>query len=115
DRRRQHLFPRQPACRQVLVDAAAYARQAFGEIHEAFIFRLVAHLVPFRVIEILLAAARIASRRLDMAARFRADPDIGPGGRNGEAAYARQQLLVAHEFTLFVITEAGTGLAARNA
>src|SRR5690606_10677219 len=65
DRRREHLFTRQPARRQVLVDATVYARQAFGEIDEALIFRLVAHLVPFRMIEILLAVACIASRRLD--------------------------------------------------
>src|SRR4029077_10593458 len=41
------------------------------------------------MIAILLAAARVASDRLEMAVRLWADPDLGPGGRDDDAADAR--------------------------
>ena len=40
---------------------------------------------PLRVVAILLAATRVAARRLNVAARIRADPDVLVRGRNREA------------------------------
>ena len=50
------------------------------------VLRRVAGLAPARVIAVLLAAAGIAARRLDVAVGARADPHVGPGGRDCEAA-----------------------------
>ena len=61
-----------------------------ANVIETAVLDLVAHDAPFRVIAVLLAAAGIASRRLQMAARVRTNPDIRPRRRNRQRSNALQ-------------------------
>ncbi|MNE09113.1 hypothetical protein D3C80_1017810 [compost metagenome] len=94
-RRRQDLVPAGAAQGQVMLHPLAQARQLAGEVGQAV--ELVAGGVtrPVGMIAVLLAASRIAARGLDMAVRARTDPDVLPGGRNGEGADAVQRSCVA--------------------
>jgi hypothetical protein len=76
--RGEHFLARQTGTPQIVGRLPAHARQRLREPNEPVIFRLVSNDPPFRVIAILLAAARIASGRLEMAARIRTDPDVRP-------------------------------------
>ena len=60
-----------------------------GERDQPVVLRLVAHLAPPRVVAVLLAAARVAPGRLDVAVRRRADPDVGPRRRDRERVDSR--------------------------
>src|SRR5690606_17399478 len=62
-------------------DTPAYPWQRRGEFAQLLIFRRIAYLVPLFMVAILLASARIAGRRLDMAVFVRTYPDIFVGGR----------------------------------
>src|SRR5262245_40974374 len=62
--------------------AAADARECLRERDETAVLHFVADLAPARVITILFAAARVATGRLQMTARIRADPHIGPRRRD---------------------------------
>src|SRR5439155_3447981 len=53
-------------------------------------------------IAVLLAAARVASRRLKVAALARADPHVGPCRRNRELPDAREGPLVGYPFALSI-------------
>src|SRR5205814_2026235 len=56
----------------------------------------VAHAPPLRVIAILLATARVAARRLKMAARVCADPHVFVSRRNSEGLEARQCVAIGY-------------------
>ncbi len=72
------LFARQAGAAHVGGRARANARQGLSERDQAAVFHFVAHLSPSRVITILLASARIAAGRLQVAVRIRADPNVRP-------------------------------------
>src|SRR6185503_21217947 len=72
------------------------ARQGAREGAHPAVLGVVAHFAPARVIAVLLAAARIAAGRLEVAIAVRADPHLFPGRRNRERLDAREDLLVAH-------------------
>jgi hypothetical protein len=78
----QHLLARQAAQRHMRRHPGANPRQGLGEVNEMLIFRAFADLAKGGVIAVLLAAARIAPGRLEMAAGVGRDPDIGPGRRD---------------------------------
>src|SRR6185436_17645299 len=46
--------------------------------------RIVTSTAPLRVVAVLLATPGVPAGRLDVAVRVGADPDVGPGGRDGE-------------------------------
>ena len=58
----KHLFAGHAGPLQVMLDAFAKPGQCFCKMGHAFIFCLVAHLAPVRMVAGLLAAAGIASR-----------------------------------------------------
>src|SRR5262245_66222131 len=62
--------------------AAADARERLRERDETAVLHFVADLAPTREITILFAAACVATGRLQVAARIRADPHIGPRRRD---------------------------------
>jgi hypothetical protein len=85
-----------PGQREIAVDCRANRGQAARELRQAMELVLVALRAPILVIAILLAAAHVAARRLQMALVVRADPDVGPCGRYGETANASERRGVAH-------------------
>ncbi|MFT3789272.1 MAG: hypothetical protein QM770_24345 [Tepidisphaeraceae bacterium] len=80
----QHLLARQAFQLQVAVHGSAQARKCLREVDDAFVLRFVAGGAEVRVIAGLLSAPRVATGRLQVAGRSRADPDIGPRRRNDQ-------------------------------
>jgi hypothetical protein len=64
----------------VLADLRADGRKSLGELHHMFVFGALADFSKTPMVAILLAPFGIATRRLDVTVRRRADPDVGPGG-----------------------------------
>src|SRR5690606_12079250 len=58
---------------------------------------LVAHRVPLRVVDVLLAAALVTPRCEDVPLRAGADPHVGPRWRDSERVQPGASLLVAHQ------------------
>src|SRR5207237_5919821 len=69
---------------QIALDALAQARQHFAEFEHAPELRAVAGFAIAGVIAILLAPAGIGAGGLNVALRVRADPYLGPRGRDRE-------------------------------
>src|SRR6185312_1901022 len=63
-------------------------RQGLPEGDHPRVLGAVALVAPARVITVLLAPAGVASGRLQVAVGVGADPDVGPGGRDGQLADA---------------------------
>jgi hypothetical protein len=86
DDRRQHLLARQARAGEVRVDALANGGQEPGERDHPIELGAVTLFAVRGVVAVLLATAGVASGRLQVAPRVRADPDVGPGGRDRERA-----------------------------
>ncbi len=80
--RRQHLLARKSALGEVRLDPLAQAGEGASEFGHAAVLGLVPVGAPIGMIDVLLAALLVAAGRLDVAAGFGADPDLGPGRRN---------------------------------
>src|SRR5439155_12402062 len=65
-------------------DALAQERQHLAEVQHVAELRVVARVAVRGVVAVLLAAARVARRGLDVAVGIGADPHLGPGRRDGE-------------------------------
>src|SRR5262249_3835358 len=89
----QNLFARQAAQRHVLLHFLTDARQRVGEGNDMFVLSAFTHLAKAHVIAVLLAALRVAARRLNVAIGERAYPDIRPGRRNCERFDPLQHIL----------------------
>src|SRR6185312_11455083 len=63
-------------------------RQGLPEGDHPRVLGAVALVAPARVITVLLAPARVPPGRLQVAVGVGADPDVGPGGRDGQLADA---------------------------
>src|SRR2546429_4045199 len=81
---REHFLPWQAGSFEVTVGVFADFRQRLGEGEHAVVLDGVADLAPAGGVAILLAPARVAPGRLEVAPGVGPDPDIGPGGREGE-------------------------------
>ncbi len=92
---RQHLAPGQAGEFQVAFGGAADLRQRPAEGERPAVLGLVPHAPPSRVVSVLLPPPGVAARRLDVAVGSRADPDLGPGGRDHQGLDPRQGLRVA--------------------
>ena len=93
----QDLVARQPGTGQIRGDASPDAAERppeGGEPREL-------HVVPLRpergMVEVLLAAARVAADCLEVAVRRAANPDLGPRRRNDQRADASERLGVADD------------------
>jgi len=60
---------RQPGQLQVLSNSPANVGKSFGKLGEPVELVFIAHFAPALVISVLLAATRVAARRLDVAVR----------------------------------------------
>src|SRR2546421_4264895 len=69
----------------MLVGAFANPGERFCEGEHPVVLDRIPHLAPATVVAILLAAARVTTGRLEMAAGVGADPDVRPGRGDGEA------------------------------
>ncbi len=81
---RKNLPAIQATTRQIPCHVAANPRQCFSKRNRSLEFGAIARRRPIRVITVLLAPTHVPARRLDVSVRHRADPDIGPRGRNCE-------------------------------
>src|SRR5207302_2848153 len=95
DDRGHDLLPRQAFAAQVSYHAPPDARQHPREARHAVELVGVANQAPARVIAMLLAAARVAARRLQVTARPGRDPHVLPGRRNDQRADALETRLVS--------------------
>jgi hypothetical protein len=116
----QDAAAREPAVGEVFLEAGTDEGQGLPEGEHAAVFRLVAHGAPPRVIAVLLAAAGIAGRDLDVAEGVRADPHVRPGGRDDERTDAGERAGVAKDASIppeiaegathFLPSQAGPGV-----
>ena len=101
---------------EILLDLRADARQHAAEQQHLAVLRLVAHLAPARMVAVLLAPARIAPDRLQMAVGMAADPDILIGRRDRQLADAGQRFLIGDAAAVgHAIAEAALGAHPRDA
>jgi hypothetical protein len=84
------LLARQAGPPDVELDALANLPQHLAEREHAVELRFVALRSEFRVVAVLLAAARVPRGYLQVSVRMRADPHARPGGRNRQRADALQ-------------------------
>ena len=71
-------------------DPLADIRQGFAERGEALVLGSITYFAPPRVVEVLLAAARVASGGLNVALRIGTDPNVGPRGRDHQMPDAQE-------------------------
>ena len=110
--RARSFVARQAESRQVLLGSAADARQRFGEGDHPLELGRHRGGRDTGVIAVLLAAASIAARGLEVAVRPRTDPDIGPGRWDGESRDAPASVRIADRRPVHVaIGPAATGPA----
>ena len=83
DERSLSLLARQ-STREVVVDRSSQLGQGRSELGEVTELEVVALLAVVGVVLRLLSPSGIASCRLEVTARVRADPHISPGGRDGQ-------------------------------
>ena len=76
-----------------------------AEVQHAIELRRISMSAPARVIAILLAAAGIAPRRLQMTVGLETDPDVFVCRRNGETADAGQNGGILHFASLRIQIE----------
>ena len=76
------------------------ARKSLGELHHMFVFGALADLTKKRMVAVLLAPFGIAARGLDVPIRRRADPDVGPGRRDGERLDAPENVSLCQPGTI---------------
>src|SRR5438067_6021613 len=93
DDRGQDLRPGDARPAKVLLGAGANARQGLTELQQAIELRGVTNRPPAGVVAVLLATPRVPAGGLEMTHRIGADPDVGPGGRNDQAADAAEHFL----------------------
>src|SRR4029079_442900 len=108
------LLPGEARPREVAVDLFPDRRQSAGEGDEPLELGGVAPRAVAGVVAVLLAAARVTAGRLEVAVGPRADPDVGPGGRDDDLPNPLQDFLVADQPAIGgEIAEAPTGSASR--
>src|SRR5207253_10303820 len=101
----------------ITLDLCADRRQRLGKRSQATVLDVITHLSPARVVAVLLAAARVATRGLQVSASIGTDPDVRPGWRNGQRLEPHQHLGVGDALALAIevlerVTVLGRALAA---
>ena len=100
---RQHLVAGDPRSGQIGFYTPPEFRQRPGKGGHPFELGLRGVPAPAVMIAILFAALHITTRRLDVAAGARRNPDVGPCGRNSQGADALQNRLVTDQGTFGVM------------
>jgi hypothetical protein len=99
--------------RQVGGRVLAGIRQPGGELQNPVVLRAVPLDPPLIVVAVLPPAGCIRADGLDVAVGVRADPDVGPGGRDDEVADALEDLRILDR--LPVLVEVGKAAAPAHA
>src|SRR5260370_8587106 len=100
--RGQDFVSRQSGQLQILRDSSADLWEGFAETDYTIVFVFVANFAPAIVVNVLLATARVATRRLNVTVRQRRNPNLSPRRRNGEAFQPPKPLLIANQFSTCV-------------
>jgi hypothetical protein len=90
------------AVAEVALEPATQRRERLREAHHVVELLAVAPRPPGVVVAILLAAGRVAARRLQVSVRIRADPDVLPRGRDRELGDPPQDLRIVDAIALLV-------------
>jgi hypothetical protein len=91
-----HFFAWQARLAQMPRNLSAKAGKRLAEGAELFELSAASVNVPLSVIEVLLAAAGIATSGLQVTASTGTNPDIGPSGRNAERLNAVELAAIAN-------------------
>src|SRR5690606_25241807 len=94
----EDLFAREALELQMAANGYAEGGQGAGEDEHGVELGFLADLAIAGVVAVLLAAALVAAGGLEVAVGVGADPDIGPGGRDGQGLDAGEGGLVAEGF-----------------
>jgi hypothetical protein len=89
------FLTRQSVSPQVPRDPRSQSRQREAEPDHPVVLVAVADFGPARVVAVLLAAAGVAAGRLNVPVGVRANPDVGPGGRDHNAADPGERVAAA--------------------
>ena len=98
----QNLLSGQSFADHVRRHTLSQRRKGGGELHDVFVFRLVAKLAPFRMIAILLATAGVEAGGLDMPIADRADPDLFIRRRNADGLDTTHNVLAGDTSAVLV-------------
>jgi hypothetical protein len=101
-RDRQDVLPREVVALEVRLDTLAQRGQRPRELDHVLELLAIARGAPLRVVEVLLAAALVDARGLDVSAGVRADPHVLPRRRDDELVDPGQELLLVDAITLLV-------------
>ena len=93
---REHALPRQAGALEVGAHAPAEGRQTLGEPLDPLELPAVPPPPPLRVVQVLAPAGIVRAGRLQVPGLVGADPHVGPGRRDRQAADAGEHLGVAH-------------------
>src|SRR5436190_3211340 len=107
DHRRQNFLPSEALLSEPRVHRPPDFRQGFAEGDHAIEFLLVSNPAPAWMIAKLFAAFGVAAAGLKMAAFIVANPDVRPGGRNGERSYAFPFLCLVQNFSVALSVDEG--------
>src|SRR4051812_37540313 len=96
----KNFLPREASKGHVVANLRADGRKSLGELHHMFVFGAFADLSKTPMIAILLAPFGVPARRLDMTVRRWANPEVGPGGGDGERLDAPKNVSVGQSGTI---------------
>ena len=97
---RHHLLARKPGQRDVVLDPLTNQLQHVAEGNHPLELDAVPLLAKRGMVAVLLPAACVARRHLQVTVRVRADPHVRPGGRDHQRPEAAQHGGVANRATL---------------
>jgi hypothetical protein len=102
--------------RDVLLDVLAHLPQHVAQLDHPLELRVIAVRAKVRMVAVLLAAARVARRDLQMSFRDRTDPHVAPRGRNHQRAKATNVRALADDAAVRIdVREAPAGSAPADA
>ena len=110
NRNREPLLPREAPSAEVRGHAFAHPWQPVREREHPVELLGVSSSAPALVVQVLAPSGRVGAGRLEVTHRIRADPDVGPRGRDRERADAPDRVLVGHRGSLR--TDVGEAAAA---
>lgn len=112
----ENFFAGQAGEAKVVLDPLANGWKSVAEVKHVLIFGFVADRAPERMVAALFSTARVATGRLEMTVRERANPDGTPSGWDGERLNAGQGFSVADRVAFGIeVSKAVANALTRNA
>ena len=107
-RQRENTISVEPSATKVCRDPSPHIGQRRRHLQHPVELLLVAVLLPFLVVEVLAAAGRVGSDRLDMPVGMHGYPHVLPGRRNDQVSNALERGLVGQHMTIRVVVGEAT-------